>query len=118
MTLWEKGLLGPVRTAKGLQQAIEMAQEIRRDKIPRLSAADGHELSRCIGLGNELLLLELLPRCALLRTESRGSHYREDYPERDDANWLKWVIAKREGDAIKIWAEPIPSKGKGARQKG
>jgi fumarate reductase flavoprotein subunit len=27
------------------------------------------------------------------RTESRGSHYREDYPERDDANWLKRTLA-------------------------
>lgn len=103
-----KGLLGPVRDEPGLKEAIGAAREIRDDEIPKVGAKDYHELARSIGLENELLLLELLPRSALLRTESRGSHYRRDYPRRDDANWLKWVIARREGDSIKVWAEPIP----------
>ncbi len=115
MTLW-KTALGPIRNEKGLTEAINTAQKIREDEIPRIAASDFHELARTVGLGNELLLLELLPRCALLRTESRGSHYREDYPERDDVNWVKWVIAKKEGDAIKVWAEAIPSREKGANQ--
>ena len=73
-------------------------------------ARDYHGLARVIGLGNELLLLEIFPRCSLLRTESRGSHFRVDYPERDDTNWLKWVVAKQQGDGIKTWTEPIPFK--------
>ena len=81
---------------------------IREEEIPKLVARDYHELAQGIGLGNALNFLELYPRCSLLRTESRGSHWREDYPERDDANWLKWVIAKREDDGIRVWAEPIP----------
>ncbi len=100
--------LGPIRNERGLRQAIEAAREIREREIPQLIAKDYHELARCIGTANALFFLELLPRCALLRTESRGAHYREEYPERDDANWLKWVIAKREGDDINVWAEPIP----------
>lgn len=109
MTLWETGLLGPSRNERKLKEAIKMAEEIRSSEIVHLEAQDYHDLARTIGLGNELLLLELLPRCALMRTESRGSHYREDYPEKDDNCWSKWVIAKREGDSIKVWAEPIPS---------
>jgi len=108
MSLWPKGLLGPVRNEKRLKEAIAVAQEIREEEIPKLVARDYHELARSIGLGNELLLLELLPRCALVRTESRGSHYREDYPERDDANWLKWVMAKKEDGEVKVWTKPIP----------
>ena len=85
-----------------------MLQEIRELEIPELVAEDYHELAKCIALRNALHFPELLANCALLRTESRGSHYREDHPERDDATWLKWVIAKRENDGIKTWAEPIP----------
>ena len=103
-----RGLLGPVKNEKGLKEAMNAAQEIRETEMPKLVARDYHELARSIGLGNELLFLELFPRCSLLRTESRGGHWREDYPERDDANWLKWVIARREDDGMKVWAEPIP----------
>jgi succinate dehydrogenase/fumarate reductase flavoprotein subunit len=103
-----RGLVGPIRNEKRLKEAIDIAQEIREEEIPKLVANDYHELARCIGLSNGLLFLELLPRCALFRTESRGSHYRDDYPERDNANWLRWVIAKSSGDGIKVWAEPIP----------
>lgn len=106
--IWERGLLGPIRNKRGLEEAMSAAQEIMDEEVPKLVARDFHELARSIGLGNGLLLLELLPRCALLRTESRGSHYREDYPTRDDENWLKWVIAKRENNGIRVWAEPIP----------
>ena len=104
----EKGLLGPIKNEGGLKEAIIAAQEIREEEIPKLVARDYHELAGSIGVGNELLLLELYPRCSLLRTESRGSLWREDYPRRDDVNWLKWVIAKQEDNSIRVWTEPIP----------
>jgi len=48
-------------------------------------------------LGNLLDLAELTTVSAIARTESRGGHSREDFPERDDKNWLKhtlaWVLA-------------------------
>ena len=103
-----RGLLGPLKSEKRLKEAIELAGEIRENEMPKLSARDYHELGRCIALGNELLFLELFPLCSLMRTESRGGHWREDYPQRDDTNWLKWVIAKKEDSGVKVWAESIP----------
>ena len=47
-------------------------------------------------------------RAALARTESRGWHYREDYPQQDDTNWLKWVIVKKVQDSMVVTTEPIP----------
>lgn len=103
-----RGLLGPIKNEKGLNEAIDIAKELREKEIPRLVARDYHELAKCVGLDNALHFLELYPSCSLLRKETRGSHWRSDYPAKDDANWLKWVIAKKDGDCIKVWAEPIP----------
>ena len=105
--IFDSGLLGPIRSEKKLKQALETVLEIR-ENVPKLVAKDYHELTRCIGVGNALLFPELIARCAMLRTESRGTHFREDYPDKDDANWLKWVIAKRKGDGVEVWTEPIP----------
>lgn len=104
----ENGLLGPIRNDGRLKLAIEATQQIREMEIPKLIAKDYHELAISIGLGNGLLFLELLPRCALVRTESRGPHFREDYPERDDVNWLKWVIIKKGDSSTRVWTEPVP----------
>ncbi len=104
--LGREDLLGPVRNAAGINQAIAGVEELR-SRLPHLAAGDYHELTRVLGLDNELLFLETLARCALYRTESRGSHCREDYPERDDAKWLRWVIARKDDGNIKIWDEPV-----------
>jgi succinate dehydrogenase/fumarate reductase flavoprotein subunit len=104
----QEGLVGATRNARGLKRAIELAQEISQEKLPYLVARDYHEMAKVIGLGNELVLVELLARCALHRTESRGSHYREDFPHRDDARWLKWVIARKADGEARIFDEAIP----------
>ena len=106
--IYDKGLLGPVRNESRLREAIDATREIREKQVPKLIARDYHDLSRSIGVENALLFMELVPKSALLRTESRGSHYREDYPDRDDANWLKWVICKKAENDIEVWAESIP----------
>jgi succinate dehydrogenase/fumarate reductase flavoprotein subunit len=79
-----------------------------KQNLPELSAKDFHYLSKCHEVKSMTICAELTFKAALTRTESRGFHYREDYPEPDDKNWLKWIILKKEGDDIQISTQPIP----------
>jgi len=51
---------------------------------------------------------ETFYRSSLARTESRGWHYREDYPERDDSNWLKWISLKDVKGEMTVSTEDVP----------
>ena len=58
-------------------------------------------------LGNMLLLARVITLGALQRNESRGAHYKPDFPERDDANWLKTTRAKFVDREIRLTYEPV-----------
>lgn len=60
------------------------------------------DLLELIELGNLADLAFITAVSALNRQESRGAHSREDYPDRDDPNWLKHTLAYLEGDRIRI----------------
>lgn len=58
-------------------------------------------------LGNMLLVAEAVAKGALAREESRGSHFRTDFPRRDDINFLKHTITFLENDAVRISYKPV-----------
>jgi succinate dehydrogenase / fumarate reductase, flavoprotein subunit len=58
-------------------------------------------------LGNMLILARVITLGALARNETRGAHYKPDFPERDDANWLKTTKASYDGGKIKLEYEPV-----------
>ncbi len=60
------------------------------------------ELLHAFDLEAMLALAEVIAKGALFRKESRGSHYRTDYPERDDEHFLKHTIARCTPDGVKI----------------
>ncbi len=95
------------RSQERLKEALVRLEEAQQ-KIPQLHAKDYHYLSKCHEVESMALCAELTFRAALMRTESRGFHFREDFPEPDNKNWLKWIILKQENSRIKLSTLPIP----------
>ncbi|MFZ0886066.1 MAG: hypothetical protein WAN14_21875, partial [Candidatus Acidiferrales bacterium] len=58
-------------------------------------------------LGNMLVLAKVITLGALARNETRGAHYKPEFPNRDDANWLKTTIASYNGGNIKLEYEAV-----------
>ncbi len=104
--IWEP--IEVLRSEKSLKESMRKLEEIKGEKVPTLWAKDYHTLAGVLGVVNKVSFLDLFLRAALMRTESRGGHYRLDYPQRDDKNWLKWVICQQKGQRIEVWTEPVP----------
>jgi succinate dehydrogenase/fumarate reductase flavoprotein subunit len=96
-----------IKTKDRLEAALATVDKIKA-KLPDLTAKDSHELVRCHEAKSMIVHAELLFRASLMRTETRGSNIREDYPERDDKNWLKWIIIQKHDNKMKMWTEPVP----------
>lgn len=93
-----------------LQAALTMVEYFRDKYVPKLMATDSHELRLAHEVSNMVLGSEISLKACLLRKESRGYHYREDYPQRDDPAWLAWIKMKQVDGQLKLWKEPIPQK--------
>ncbi|MDR7534133.1 MAG: succinate dehydrogenase flavoprotein subunit [Armatimonadota bacterium] len=91
--------VGVFRTAAGLQHALAKIEELR-DRYARARINDhgrrfNTDLLEALEMGFLLDLAEATAASALHRTESRGGHFREDFPDRDDAAWLKHTLLYR-----------------------
>ena len=86
----------------------ELRQRYRRIRVQDRSRAFNTELTETWELGALLDLALVTATCALNRTESRGAHYREDFPRRDDDNWLKHTLAYGQPDGtVEIKYKPV-----------
>jgi succinate dehydrogenase / fumarate reductase flavoprotein subunit len=89
--------MGIFRSGKGMQNALNVVRELK-ERYQHVSVTDkgsifNMEVMNVWELGNLLDLAEVTTVSALARTESRGGHSREDYPDRDDKNWLRHTMA-------------------------
>ncbi|MEO0513293.1 MAG: FAD-binding protein [Planctomycetota bacterium] len=86
-----------VKTEDRLNQALDKVAELRgryeQMALPDAAAWTNQTLSFARATGDMLVMAESLLKTGLLRRESRGSHYRLDYPERDDANFHKTAVS-------------------------
>ena len=72
-----------------------------------VKALSGFEILKAFELRNMLQIAELVCLAALKREESRGAHYRLDYPEQLDKKWLKRISFKLENGNLKLSYMPV-----------
>ncbi|WP_273265467.1 succinate dehydrogenase flavoprotein subunit [Flexistipes sinusarabici] len=81
------------RTEEGMTNALdkilELKEKMKDYKVEDKSTVFNLELIEALELNNMLMVAEAHTRAALQREESRGGHYRDDYPDRDDDKYLK-----------------------------
>jgi len=97
-----------IKHGQRLQAALTLVEFLQSHMAPRMKARDAHELRMVHEARNMALNAEMVLRASLFRTESRGSHYREDFPDRVDPDWLAWTVLKREQGEMKASKLPIP----------
>lgn len=91
-----------------LKAALMNVEFIRDHLVPKMVANDAHELRLVHETRSMVLNAEMKLRSSMFRKESRGNHYREDYPKRNDPEWLAWVMLKEEGGKMKVYKKPMP----------
>jgi succinate dehydrogenase/fumarate reductase flavoprotein subunit len=96
-----------MREAGRMKEALEIIEKAK-ENLTGVGVSDFHDLSRYHQADSMILAGELTYKAALLREESRGHHLREDFPVRDDKNWLKWIIIKQEKGIAAFSTEPVP----------
>jgi len=97
-----------LKNQTNLQNALLKVEHIRDELLPQMGARDLHYLAKLRGVHSMTLAAELTLRSSLMRTESRASHYREDYPNRNDKDWLKWIMVSQKDGKLNYRLEPLP----------
>ncbi len=96
--MWEK--CGLIRDKAGLEEGLSLIQDIKGNDLPRLFVPGP---SRCFNVGlvdvleaeNMVDLAEVFLSSALMRQETRQSHYRSDYPTLNNRDWLRNIIVRK-----------------------
>ena len=103
--------VGVFRTEEGMSRALETVRELQERfkhvKVEDKGKVFNTDLLATWELGNLIDLAEVTAVTALARQESRGAHAREDYPKRDDENWMKHSLAWLQEGEVKLRYKPI-----------
>jgi succinate dehydrogenase / fumarate reductase flavoprotein subunit len=117
MTIWRElgGIMTEHVTVTRINKNLEKADaQIRalQERAKKMNLSDrtrwsNQTLNFARELENMMILARVVTLGALARNESRGAHYKPDFPDRDDANWLKTTRAKWVNNKIQLSYEPV-----------
>ncbi len=103
--------VGIYRDAQGLSAALDKVKDLKsryqRVGIPSASGTYNPSLATLLELENMLEVAHTIVASALAREESRGAHHRNDFPQRDDANWSRHTIASQGPDGPNLHYKPV-----------
>jgi succinate dehydrogenase / fumarate reductase flavoprotein subunit len=92
---------------KALATIIELKQKLSKASLTSKSRRFNYELQELLELGNMLKTAEAMVFSALTREESRGSHFRNDHPERNDEEWLKHTLIHSSNERLTLSYKPV-----------
>ena len=95
------------REASRMEEALGILENAKKSLSDTL-IRDNHELALFHQAESMILAGEETFKAAQIRRESRGQHLREDFPARDDNNWLKWIVIERLNGDLSFHTEPVP----------
>ena len=101
-----------VKSAERLRGALSYVEFLKSHVVPSMVAQDRHELRLCHEAESMVQAARVRLRSALFREESRGMHFREDFPARDDENWLCWTKVSGAGADVSLEKVNIPDEWK------
>ena len=88
------------KLAQAVDQIVSLKERYRQVSLSTSPGPFNFELVNVLELESQLYLAEITARGALARQESRGSHFRTDYPNRNDERWLRHTLARLDGDEV------------------
>jgi succinate dehydrogenase / fumarate reductase, flavoprotein subunit len=102
---------GLIRTGNGLREALGQIRTLKNRysklRVKNPSRIYNYELLSYLELGSMLTLAEIVALAGEARTESRGSHQRADFPERDDTNWQSHTVMTLVGGSSQLQKRPV-----------
>jgi len=103
--------VGVYRNEEDMGLAVEKIKDLRQQykeiRIQDTNKSFNTNLLDILELGNLLDLSLITAESARIRKESRGAHAREDYPERNDTDWLKHTLAVLDGEGVRTSYKPV-----------
>jgi succinate dehydrogenase / fumarate reductase flavoprotein subunit len=104
-------LVGIVRREEEMARALEGLAKLN-ERAAKAKVTGNREYNpgwhTALDLHNLLTVSEAIARCAVARKESRGGHFRDDFPKKDDAHWGKVNLVVRKGPDGRMQLEEVP----------
>ncbi len=108
--MWDQ--VGLVRNGGDLQAALTEFQRLEKEDLPRIALSSpsrryNREFIETLELADLLKVSQAVATAALYRKESRGAHFRNDFPKRDNRNWVKHLRITQKNGGLQISEGPV-----------
>jgi fumarate reductase (CoM/CoB) subunit A len=108
--MWD--FVGLIRSGEGLKKALADFKRMEEEDLPRITLGTpsrryNREFIETLELSNLLKVAKAVSTPALQRDESRGAHFRQDYPKWDNRNWLKHLRISQKNGTLQLSDGPV-----------